>query len=91
LNPKQKPAYSVEIFPNPFIGELTVNVIDEDVLINSVEILDIAGKTVYTYELSGSKRGRSISITGLDELPAGFYLLKTTVNSSVVTTKILKK
>jgi hypothetical protein len=91
LNPAQKPAYSVEIFPNPFVSTLSVNVRDKDVVINSIEILDITGKTVYTYKQYGSKPGKSFSVTGLDKLPAGFYILKTNINSSVVTTKILKK
>ncbi len=91
FNPKQKPAYTIDIFPNPFISTLSINVREEDVVINAIEILDITGKTVYTYEQSGSKPGKSVSVTGLDKLPAGFYILKTNINSSVVTTKILKK
>ncbi len=91
LDHKAKPAYTVDIFPNPFVSYLTIGVKDVNVEINSVELLDITGKVVYSSDFSNSKSGNQTTISGLDKLPAGLYLLKTIVNSSVVTTKILKK
>ena len=91
IDHKMKQEFNVEVYPNPFTSGMTINVINSDVEINSVEIVDVTGKTVYSADVSKKSDSRRIYIQGLDKLSPGFYFLKTVVNTSVVTTKILKK
>ncbi len=91
LDHKINPQYQVNVFPNPFNDEFLIDVKAEDAVINSVEILDVAGKIVYSRKFSNMPAENKIAVSGLDKLPAGFYILSTSVNSVKTTTKILKK
>ena len=72
---------SISIFPNPVKEELKIE--SENLKINSVEICDIAGKTL----MSQMFRETTINVS---LLPHGVYIVKIYTEKGIVTQKIVK-
>lgn len=81
----------VSAFPNPFTQYITLKVTPANALdkTNSVELYSIQGILLYRKEIG--KQGTSITVLNdLPDLPAGMYILKTTVNGTPYTSKMIK-
>ena len=69
---------TLSFYPNPTKGELTF-----DRLVERIEIIDLAGKTVGVYE-----NKKQINI---DALPAGVYYLRMTMGDKTIMRKVIKE
>ena len=69
---------ALSFYPNPTKGELTF-----DRLVERIEIIDLAGKTVGVYE---NKKQFNI-----DALPSGAYYLRMTIGDKTITKKVIKE
>lgn len=69
---------TLSFYPNPTKGELTF-----DRLVERIEIIDLAGKTVGVYE---NKKQLNI-----ETLPSGAYYLRMTIGDKTITKKVIKE
>ena len=69
---------ALSFYPNPTKGELTF-----DRLVERIEIIDLAGKTVGVYE---NKKQLNI-----ETLPSGAYYLRMTIGDKTITKKVIKE
>ena len=69
---------TLSFYPNPTKGELTF-----DRLVEKIEIIDLAGKTVGVYE---NKKQLNI-----ETLPSGAYYLRITTGDKTITKKVIKE
>ena len=69
---------TLSFYPNPTKGELTF-----DRLVERIEIIDLAGKTVGVYE---NKKQLNI-----DALPSGAYYLRMTIGDKTIMRKVIKE
>ena len=69
---------TLSFYPNPTKGELTF-----DRLVERIEIIDLAGKTVGVYE---NKKQLNI-----EALPSGAYYLRMTIGDKTITKKVIKE
>ena len=69
---------TLSFYPNPTKGELTF-----DRLVERIEIIDLAGKTVGVYE---NKKQHNI-----ETLPSGTYYLRITTGDKTITKKVIKE
>lgn len=69
---------TLSFYPNPTKGELTF-----DRLVERIEIIDLAGKTVGVYE---NKKQLNI-----ESLPSGAYYLRMTIGDKTITKKVIKE
>ncbi|SFH24229.1 T9SS type A sorting domain-containing protein [Pontibacter chinhatensis] len=83
--------YSLKAFPNPFEGEVNLELnADESGKLN-VQVLDAMGRSVMTQQFEVSK-GRSLEkITLWQSLPKGIYFVRTEMNGQANNFKLLKK
>ena len=75
-------------FPNPVSDKLTIemeNIYDKRI---NVKMYSIQGGVLNDYKVSTNQN--SITISGLDNLPKGFYLLTYTVGEKNYTVKFVK-
>ncbi|MBC7383419.1 MAG: T9SS type A sorting domain-containing protein [Bacteroidia bacterium] len=81
---------TLQVYPNPFISELTLQV---NVLENTsanILIYDIMGKVVYTELKQVSKGISNFTIDKFAGFPAGLYIVKLSVSQIVITQKLIK-
>jgi len=76
----------IKIYPNPTSG--VINLSDENLIIQNIEITDIAGKTIF--DSKDLIRGSNFEID-LRSQPSGIYTLKIQTGNGVFTEKIMKK
>jgi hypothetical protein len=84
---------TVQIFPNPTDGELSV--VSSEYRVQSIEIFDVMGKCVGNVETRliaslQSEIGQSEIAFDISHLPAGIYFLRITTENNVVTRKVVK-
>lgn len=72
---------SCKVYPNPFTNWLRIECLTP---INSIEIVDLQGRTVYSEAFSPSK-------IELSNLPAGFYILKVRAGIQGFQQKLIKQ
>jgi hypothetical protein len=75
-------AAQLKIYPNPVKNELRIE--SGELTIENVEIADLQGKTVSTFNNAGNK-------INVSHLSAGIYLLKIKTDKGVVTGKFVKE
>ena len=68
----------LSVYPNPTRGKVTFSQ-----AIEKVEIIDLSGKTVQTYENANE--------INIEALPAGVYHLRLTIENKTTTRKIIKE
>jgi Zn-dependent metalloprotease len=80
---------AIEVSPNPFTDNLSVNITSETAANGKLEVIDLLGRTIKTAPLSivVGKNGVSLDTHSLQ---AGTYLLKISVGEKSRTTKIVK-
>jgi hypothetical protein len=89
IEKKESPYGLLTVYPNPFDDEITLKVQDLNSVLSRVEFMDITGKTVIAMDYSLNPT--NTVLIHLDDLPAGFYLLKVTMDKGYETKKLLKK
>ncbi|WP_394749231.1 LamG-like jellyroll fold domain-containing protein [Spongiimicrobium salis] len=77
-----------KIYPNPFESEVSLNFVAQEAQRLMVYIHDVTGKTVFTKGVEAHKGTNSIPI--YPQLPSGVYFLKTTVDNTPITIKLIK-
>jgi hypothetical protein len=81
----------IDIYPNPFYDELKIVYNSADTQQVSIEILDIAGKLVYSKQNIKRNSGLNyFKITNLEDLHRGVYFLKISSDVMIVSKKIVK-
>ena len=68
----------LSVYPNPTRGKVTFNQ-----AIEKVEVIDLSGKTLQTYENANE--------INMESLPAGVYHLRMTIEDKTTTRKIIKE
>jgi Flp pilus assembly protein protease CpaA len=79
---KQIPPTSMKIYPNPVKEELKIE--SGELQINSVEIVDLLGKTIYKFN-------NSINKINVSELSQGIYFVKMETDKRIITKTFVKK
>jgi serine protease AprX len=82
------PLEILSVYPNPFKNEITIDVEDDNSTLEGIEFMDITGKSVKAVNYSSNET--STVLDHLENLPAGFYLLKVTFNNGSETRRMLK-
>ncbi len=79
---------NINIFPNPFNNEITIDIKSSKITNMSIEILDINGKLLYFKSYNSNK-----IILHLDDFKNGIYILNVNNNNNVIvkTQKVIKK
>jgi Leucine-rich repeat (LRR) protein len=75
---------NINIYPNPVKDELRIE--SGDLKIASVEIVDLAGKKIFTFNSQLSTHSINVSA-----LPQGIYFVKLETDKGIVTKKIIKE
>jgi hypothetical protein len=87
---KEKNAFVVNLFPNPFINKIDMVVsLPQGDYINAV-ITGITGKTFLNTKIKITKGSSKVSINNLESFPKGIYFLKLTMGEESQTFKIEK-
>jgi len=76
---------------NPFKSELGFEVITNNSAKIDVSLTDLYGKTFKTTSYSVFAGVNSLSLKGLDALPAAMYILQVKNKETVINTMVLKK
>jgi hypothetical protein len=85
-------ATSVQVYPNPTSGQLTIEMSDIRYPISDIAIYDVMGRTVGAYGIR-PKIGKSDigkSEINLSHLPAGIYFIRIQTDKGMVTRKVVK-
>jgi CotH kinase protein/Secretion system C-terminal sorting domain len=83
--------FSIEMFPNPFRGEVQINYTMQTPGTISVEIFDLLGRSVKTIKESRGQLGTHQTNVQVQNLPPGNYYYKaTTGNGRSITGKMIK-
>jgi hypothetical protein len=78
---------SIQVFPNPATGELSIEMCDVRCEICDIEIYDVYGRKSSSNHLITSSSNHHINIS---HLPAGVYFLKIVTNKGEVMKKVVK-
>ncbi len=73
-----KPVNAVKLGPNPFNQMININIESIDAAPVSIVLFDVTGKTQLQKNTDVSQGSNSLSLDGLDKLPAGTYFLRIT-------------
>lgn len=79
----------IKIKPNPFENEFTVELQNENMIIDDIEIADITGKVIYKENLSDNK-AYEYTINGFETLSSGFYFVKISSGNKIYTKKAVR-
>lgn len=77
----------VQVFPNPFTDNITVNLSFPPAKNVRVEIYDVSARLIYSRQFGQEK---TIQISGLENLKKGYYYLKVIVSTKTYSTPINK-
>jgi extracellular elastinolytic metalloproteinase len=80
---ENKAAASVQVFPNPSTGKMTVKNTHSE--INEVQLIDLSGKVVYTKSVSGNEL-----VIDISSLNKGLYLMKVQTQNGSETIRVEK-
>lgn len=75
------------VYPNPAVNELTIANTNA-LAINTVNVLDITGKTVKTFNFNGSKVSQTVSIADLN---TGVYFVQVNATEGTSVLRVAKK
>jgi hypothetical protein len=83
---------SISAAPNPFRDYLKISFFSEQSGLAVVELQDISGRVVRKTEQGNQKGSQSIALSGMEEVPAGIYLVNLKVNNKQIgTAKVTKQ
>jgi hypothetical protein len=89
LRLSQKPG--VTIWPNPFQSSITISITTEKETIIDVNLIDVSGRSLRRTTQSADKGITRITVGGLENLPAGVYLVEITDKKAGTTYQKLLK
>lgn len=75
---------AIKIYPNPTSNFITIE--SDNLSLESVELVDLVGKVIRTYSTPSN-----VLVWDIQQLPAGVYMIRTTVNGILQTHKFVKK
>ncbi|MCF8296321.1 MAG: S8 family serine peptidase [Saprospiraceae bacterium] len=82
---------SVTILPNPFIDDFHIIFLSTDTLTVKVELFDLTGKRVFYQENMSRHKGYNYAhVQDLSNLAKGYYILRLSSESNLITKKLLK-
>jgi hypothetical protein len=79
----------ISLMPNPFYADLTINFNGQSMMVDRIEISDIAGKVIYSESLDG-KYMNSYKLQGFELLKQGIYFVKISSGTDVYTKKAIR-
>ena len=79
------------IYPNPFIGQLRMQVSSADDQAITLQLRSIAGNLHQQKRLSGARTENEVTWRGLANLPSGTYILTAQTNNNRVVKRIVKQ
>ena len=82
---EQKNETSINIYPNPTTGQLTIN--SEQSTINNVEIFDVYGRKLLSHIANLTPH----TVLNISHLPTGIYFVKIRTVAGEVIKKVLKE
>jgi hypothetical protein len=82
---------AVKLYPNPFQDRIHTTVVSSENGIVSLQLTDIAGRTIFQKRYSTQKGNSTLTIDGLQNVIPGTYFLNTTVNGKKVNTQVVVK
>lgn len=77
-------------YPNPFVNTISANISLEKEESITIHLFDLSGKMLKTEMRYGIKGNNLVTISKLDQLSKGIYLLRITAGNSTVTERIIK-
>ena len=80
---------SLLVYPNPFNTALSLELTEEIRDISPVMVLDVYGKLVAQFNVKANGSNK-ICLAEIQLLPAGIYIIKSTINGVEYTNKVLK-
>jgi hypothetical protein len=78
------------IYPNPTMGELTIDMGDIGCEIMRYEICDIYGRSL-SYNQVSNLKSQNLKSINISHLPAGIYFLKVHTDKGMIVSKIVKE
>ena len=81
----------ISIYPNPFSNELTIETLNTENTISTVQIIDISGRILISQTEAVTIGLGTIKLSNTSNLAAGIYLVKINTNGVVKTMKIVKQ
>lgn len=84
-------AGSVSVFPNPFDNTVSIAVDAESNSVITIMLVDVSGRTVFVSAERQIHHGKNLISVSTENLPSGFYFLKTSVNGKQNFFKLVKK
>jgi len=82
---------AVQVFPNPFTGELVIDLQGKAGRAGEVQFCDLQGRTVYSARLEEVSNGDYASLRSLDGLPSGMFIIKVTSGDQILVGKAIKR
>jgi hypothetical protein len=79
------------IYPNPFIGQLRMQVSSADDQAITLQLRSISGNLHQQKRLSGARTENEVTWSGLADLPSGTYILTAQTNNNRVVKRIVKQ
>ena len=79
------------IYPNPFIGQLRMQVSSADDQAITLQLRSISGNLHQQKRLSGARTENEVTWSGLANLPSGTYILTAQTNNNRVVKRIVKQ
>jgi serine protease AprX len=83
--------FSLSIYPNPFVDELKLIIMNNQYRNIYISIHDILGKELYKTHIIDDSSYSDLIISDLDVLPTGIYFLKINSGNQEITKKLIKK
>lgn len=87
------PRFASGIFPNPSIGEATLELDLLDPTTVRIDVFDIAGRALRSLDVRRGSGWQSIALDGRDDaglpLPSGVYMVRATADKQAVTQKMV--
>lgn len=81
----------IKVYPNPFTNELTIETLNTENTISTIQIIDISGRVLINQTNAVTKGLSSVKLSNTNNLAAGIYFVKVSSNGIVKTMKIVKQ
>jgi hypothetical protein len=87
---KEQAAVTFNVYPNPFVSSISIN-IDNPINENgTITLLDAAGRIIRSQEITATSKNETIQLSGLSELNAGIYFIEVVLGSNKAVQKLVK-
>ncbi len=80
----------VNVYPNPFVSTVGVNIQTSEATTAKVELVDMQGRVISTELVKVANGGAYHEVKGTNNLSSGIYFVNVTVNGVSQTTKVTK-